>query len=121
MVFSDKSFIRWIFIIPQKKKKIAGLPWWLSYLPMQEPWVWALIWKDPTCHRAAKPICHSLCSRAQEPQLLEPTHPRAWALQQEKPPQGAAQTQQLERGPHSQLEEKARTATKTQHSQKLIN
>ena len=29
----------------------------------------------------------SLCSRAWELQLLKPTHPRAHALQQEKPPQ----------------------------------
>ena len=29
----------------------------------------------------------SLCSRAWEPQLLKPMHPRAHASQQEKPPQ----------------------------------
>ena len=37
----------------------------------------------------------SLCSRAQEPEVLNPEHPRACAQRQEKPPQEAC-TQQLE-------------------------
>ena len=28
--------------------------------------------EDPTCHGATKPVCLSLCSRAQELQLLKP-------------------------------------------------
>ena len=51
-------------------------------------------------------------------QLLKPAHPRARALQQETPPQRAAHTLQLESSPHSQLEKKARKATKSQPSQK---
>ena len=37
--------------------------------------------------KAHAPQLLSLRSRAREPQLLKPMHPRARALQQEKPPQ----------------------------------
>ena len=42
----------------------------------------------------------SLCSGALEPQLLKPTHPKACALQQEKPPQWKVRALQLESWPH---------------------
>ena len=33
---------------------------WLGIrLPMQETQVRALVWEDPTCHGAAKPVHHS--------------------------------------------------------------
>ena len=53
----------------------------------------------------------------------EPKHPRAQALQEEKPPQWEALTVQLliENSPCWPQLEKAHTATKTQHSQKLTN
>ena len=64
---------------------------------MQGTKVRVLVWEDPTCRGATKPVCHkllSLRSRARELQLLSPratateAHvPRAHALQQEKPPQ----------------------------------
>ena len=41
----------------------------------------------------------SLCSRAQEPQLLKTACPRARAQQQKKPPQREACAQHLENGP----------------------
>ena len=28
-------------------------------LPMQKTWVQALVWEDPTCHGATKPMCHN--------------------------------------------------------------
>ena len=34
-----------------KKKK--------AHLPMQEKQVQPLIWEDPMCHRATKPVCHN--------------------------------------------------------------
>ena len=62
---------------------------------MQGTWVRALVWEDPTCCRAAKPLQSqllSLRSRAHEPQLLSPRAtateartPRARAPQQKKP------------------------------------
>ena len=54
----------------------------------------SLIWEDPTCHCAPKPVCHNHCVCAPEPrncnhwahipQVLKPVQP--WAPQQEKPP-----------------------------------
>ena len=36
-----------------------GGPWLRIHLPMQGKWVWPLVRKDPTCHGAARPVCHS--------------------------------------------------------------
>ena len=33
--------------------------WLRIHLPMQETWVRALVWEDPTSHRAAKPVHHN--------------------------------------------------------------
>ena len=98
--------------------------WLRIHLPMQETWVWSLVWEDPTCHRATKPMHHNywacnlepvnhnywdrvpqllkpMCPRAHVPQLLslcaattEARMPRAHALQQEKPLQWEASTPQ---------------------------
>ena len=58
-----------------------------SHLSMQETRVPSLVWEDPTCHRATKPMHHDYwaCFRARQPQLLKPFCPRAHAPQQEKP------------------------------------
>ena len=48
-------------------------------------------------NKAREPQPWSLCSGARELQLLEPVHPRARALHQEKPLQRQAQALQLER------------------------
>jgi len=39
---------------------------------MQERPDRSLVWEDPPSCRATKPVC----SRAQEPQILKPSHPR---------------------------------------------
>ena len=89
--------------------------WLRIHLPMQGTWVRALVQEDPTCHGAARPVCHnywacalepmshnywahvpqllSLCSRAHGSQLLKPTCLEAHALQ-EKPPQWEARAPQ---------------------------
>ena len=56
---------------------------------MQETWVQSLIQEDPTCYGATEPVHHilNLCPRSWEPQLLKPSHPGAYAPQQDKPPQ----------------------------------
>ena len=61
---------------------------------MQKKWVQSVIWEDPTCHRATKPVCHNYWACALEPgthnywalapQILKPVYPRDHALQQEK-------------------------------------
>ena len=62
--------------------------WIIRPLPMQETRVRSLIWEDSTCHGATKPMqLLRLHSRPLELQLLKPVGPRAWTLQQEKPPQ----------------------------------
>ena len=33
--------------------------WLRIHLPMQGTWVRALVWEDPTCHGATKPVRHS--------------------------------------------------------------
>ena len=66
--------------------------------------VQALVWEDPTCHEAAKPVRHNYWACALEPaghnywarvpQLLKTWMPRACAPQQEKPPQWEARALQ---------------------------
>ena len=65
--------------------------WLRICLPMQGTRVQALVWEDPTCHRATRPMRHSYWACALEPashnywagtpQLLKPTCLRACALQ----------------------------------------
>ena len=43
--------------------------WLRIHLPMQGTWVRALVWEDPTCCRAAKPMHHSYRACALEPML----------------------------------------------------
>ena len=64
----------WRFL---KKLKIwASLvaQWLRIHLPMQGTRVWALVWEDPTCHRATKPVYHDYWACA-----LEPTSHNYWA------------------------------------------
>ena len=78
---------------------------------MQETWVQSLGQEDPTCPRAAKPVCHRYQACALElvscnggahvPQLLKSEHPRACALQQEKPPQWETHAPLLEKSQSS--------------------
>ena len=58
-----------------------------NHLPMKWTRVQYLIWEDSTFCRTIKPV--HCCYRAHAPELppLKPKHPRASALQQEKPPQ----------------------------------
>ena len=44
--------------------------WLRIHLPTQGKWVRSLVWGDPTCRRATKPMCHnhrSLCARTCAP------------------------------------------------------
>ena len=40
--------------------------WLRIHLPMQGIRVRALVWEDPTCHRATKPVCHNYWACALE-------------------------------------------------------
>ena len=82
--------------------------WLRIRLPMQGTRVRSLVWEDPTCHRATKPVSHKYWARV----------PRARALQQEKPLQWEARAPQLRVAPLAATRESPRAATETQHSQK---
>ena len=53
--------------------------WLRVQLPVQETWVCSLARKDPTCHKATKPVDHHYWSRG----------PLETELQQEQPPREA--------------------------------
>ena len=85
---------------------------------MQETWIWSLGWEDLIYRGANKPMHRhywarvppllSLCSGAQELQLLKPMLPKACAPQQKEPPRWEAWAPQLERRPCSRQLERAR-------------
>ena len=41
--------------------------WLRIRLSMQGTWVQALVWEDPTCHGATKPVLHNYRACALEP------------------------------------------------------
>ena len=89
----------------------GALPRWFSSkesaCQCQETNVWHLIWEDPSGHGATKPVCHNFWDKV--PQLIKLTHPRACALQQEKPSQ-----KDCARQPE---EQPSLAATREKHSQ----
>ena len=62
--------------IPFKNYSWASLvvQWLRIRLPMQGTWVQALVWEDPTCHGATKPMHHNYWACA-----LEPASHNYWA------------------------------------------
>ena len=56
-------------ILHQKMSQGTSLlaQWLRIRPPVQVTWVRALVWEDPTCHRATKPVRHSYCACALEP------------------------------------------------------
>ena len=134
--FSEVVTSRW----KSKKRKIKFKKWlrtylvvqWLRiHLPMQGTQVRALVWEDPTCRRATKPVCHNYWACALEPtshnywvhlpQLLRPMLLEPVLHNKEKPPQWEACGPQRRVASAASTRESPRAATKTQSSQKLIN
>ena len=95
-------------------------------LPMQGTQVRALVWEDPTCHGATKPVHHNYWACALEPashnywahvpQLLKPVCLEPMLRNKEKPPQWEACAPQRRVAPTRATRESPRAATKTQHS-----
>ena len=81
--------------------------WLRIHLPMLETRVQSLIWEDPTCVEQLSPFT-----------TIAAREPRVSGSQPEQPPQGEVQyrNERAARMPYNQR--KARTAAKTQHSQK---
>ena len=46
---------------------------------LQETRVWSLIWEDPMCRGAAKPMCHSYWACALDPRSRNSCGPHAWS------------------------------------------
>ena len=88
---------------------------------MQGTWIWSLILGTfHKCCGKTKPVCHNYWACVLW--LLKFTYPRAYDLQQEKPPQQEALTPKLESNPHLlQLEKSSHTAVKVQYSHKKIS
>ena len=100
-------------------KKLQGLPWWLSGKESAcqcrrygfDSWSRKIPHISGDSARAPKLL--SLCSRAWGPQLLKPSCPTAYALQQERPLQWEARALQLELSSLT-----ATTGKSNQHSHK---
>ena len=91
-----------------------------AHLIMQETQVLSLIREDSTCHRATRPVCHDHWTHVL--QLLKSGHPRAHALQWEKPQQREAREPQLEISPCSlQLEKSPRSTQNPAQPKYIIN
>ena len=69
----------------------SGDPVVSNPLSMRGTWVWFLVQEDSTCCRATKPMHRNYWACVLQ---LRPMHPRACALQQEKPPQWEAHAPQ---------------------------
>ena len=52
--------------------------WFRVCLPMQGTWVRALVWEDPTCHGATKPVSHNYWACASGACAPKRERPRQW-------------------------------------------
>ena len=82
--------------------------WLRIHLPVQGTRVRALVWEDPTCRGATKPVSHTT-----EPACLEPVLRNGRGRDGERPAH-----RDEEWPPLSATGESPRTEMKTQHSQK---
>ena len=81
--------------------------WLRICLPMQGTRVRALLWEDPTCRGATRPVSHNCC----EPARLEPVFRNKRGRNSERPAH-----RDEEWPPLAATGESPRTETKTQHS-----
>ena len=69
-------------LLQRSKSRTSLVAQWLRIcLPMQGTQVRALVWEDPTCHGATKPVRHNYWACALEPEATttEPTCHNYWA------------------------------------------
>ena len=52
--------------------------WLRICMPMQGTWVWALVWEDPTCCRATRPVSHNYWACASGACTPQQERPRQW-------------------------------------------
>ena len=90
--------------------------WWRICFPMQETWVPSVIWEDPTCHGATKPLSHNYWSCAVLSSPAAPTEacmPLSLWPPTEDPLGWEAPTLQREMSPDSSQLEKPHIPVKT--------
>ena len=59
MNYGLKLFLQ-VFYLKMVLIRTSLVAQWLRiHLPMQGTWVRALVWEDPTCHGATKPVRHN--------------------------------------------------------------
>ena len=103
----------------EKIKDIASLvaQWLRIRLPMQGTWVRALVWEDPTCRRATKPVHHNCWACALESvshnywaRVLQVLKPASWEpmLRTREATAMRSLCTTTRSGPHSPQLEKAR-------------
>ena len=102
--------------------------WLRICLPMQGTLVQALVWEDPTCRRATKPMRHNYWACALEPmshnywarvpQLLKPVHLEPVLHNKRSHCNEKPMHRNKEEPPLAATRESLRAATKTQSSQK---
>ena len=102
--------------------------WLRIRLPIQGTWVRALVWEDPTCRGATKPVHHNywVCAldleshnyRARVPQLLKPTRLEPVLCNKRSHCNEKPVHCNKEQPPLAATRESPRAATKTHHSQK---
>ena len=68
----------YIHIVLQKYLLGASLvtQWLRICLPMQGTWVQALVWEDPTCHGATRPVSHNYWAWASGACVLQQERPQ---------------------------------------------
>ena len=63
----------WVCIMPSFRIWVTGtllvVQWLGIHLPMQGTWVQYLVWDDPTCGKATKPVSHNYWASTLEPML----------------------------------------------------
>ena len=102
--------------------------WLRIRLPMQGTWVQALVWEDPTCRGATKPVRHNYWACALEPaihnnwahvpQLLKPAHLEPVLHNKRSHHNEKLMHRNEEQPPLAATRESPRAATNTQCSQK---
>ena len=106
VIYPFKNIHYWASLVAQ---------WLRVCLPMQGTWVRALVWEDPTCHRATGPQLLELCLWATitEPVRLEPLLGNKRGRDSERPVHRDEEWPLL-----AATGESPHTEMKTQHSQK---
>ena len=71
----SKEWSKWTYLKNRTDSQTSKTNVWASLvvqwlricLPMQGSWVQPLVWEDPICHGATKPVCHNYWAWAVEP------------------------------------------------------